>query len=187
MHGKLYRIPSAEREHALFDVEPAADAEPPLHPRGGHNYYNGRNMENAFRRLQFLGKIIEKRSDGWESRYLKRVHKYEGIVLDKFRSASEPSQLPMGRRSEGDAPSGRDRGLTGSSSESSGSESRLSVEPKNGRGHRSTASLPCTHPFFIGAALDTSTDVRAAAECPQSNIKRTRMSPNLALSKLPIP
>ncbi|KAI0033151.1 Alpha/Beta hydrolase protein [Vararia minispora EC-137] len=75
VHGKLYRIPSSEREHALFDIEPVADVEAPLHPRGGHNYYNGRNMENAFRRLQFLGDIIEKRSDGWEDRYLKRVRK----------------------------------------------------------------------------------------------------------------
>ncbi|KZV77737.1 alpha/beta-hydrolase [Peniophora sp. CONT] len=97
--GKVYRIPTSEREHALFDLPRAEDDAPAMYPRGGHNYYNGRSLENVFRRLQFLEKILDGKSaaNAWEDRYLRRVHKYEGAVKTVQRK-SESSARPLRAR-----------------------------------------------------------------------------------------
>jgi hypothetical protein len=60
-------VPSSESEYALFDVYMDL-MEPPLHPRGGHNYYNGRDMEMTYRRMQYLDKILAG-EESWEVRY----------------------------------------------------------------------------------------------------------------------
>lgn len=85
-----------------------------MYPRGGHNYYNGRSLENVFRRLQFLEKILDGGSaaDAWEDRYLRRVHKYEGAVKVqrksesiawplRARAVSEPADRPAALEEEG--------------------------------------------------------------------------------------
>lgn len=105
--AKVYRVPVSEREHALFDLPRAEDDAPAMYPRGGHNYYNGRSLENVFRRLQFLEKILDGGSaaGAWEDRYLRRVHRYEGVVKEqrkggpsatslRARAASEPADRP---------------------------------------------------------------------------------------------
>ncbi|KAJ7051146.1 Alpha/Beta hydrolase protein [Mycena amicta] len=72
-HGRLYRVPADLKEYSLFhcDAAPSSslsstsslfspsasstDSEPtPLHPRGGHNYYNGRDMEKVARMIRWF-------------------------------------------------------------------------------------------------------------------------------------
>ncbi|KAI0322723.1 Alpha/Beta hydrolase protein [Amylostereum chailletii] len=86
-HGKLYHVPPSESEHALFDVASTSiPPDPVLHPRGGHNYYNDRDLEKSFRRMQWLDKVMGKKGVGWEDLYLKSVAKHE---RDTSRSVSE--------------------------------------------------------------------------------------------------
>ncbi|KIY48785.1 alpha/beta-hydrolase [Fistulina hepatica ATCC 64428] len=62
----VFCIPSCESECALFEVNIEDHA--PMYPRGGHNYYNGRDFEGLNRRLARLEKSRFK-SDGWIQRY----------------------------------------------------------------------------------------------------------------------
>ncbi|KAF9568263.1 alpha/beta-hydrolase [Agrocybe pediades] len=68
--GKLYRIPATESEHALFRVisDNETDGKPYFFPKGGHNYYNRRDLERFARRINWLDRA---RPDepGWEERY----------------------------------------------------------------------------------------------------------------------
>ncbi|PPQ84900.1 hypothetical protein CVT25_004568 [Psilocybe cyanescens] len=69
--GKLYRTPSTESEHALFRVLSDNNADHnkvALFPKGGHNYYNGRDLEKFARRINWLDKSMPTK-DGWEERY----------------------------------------------------------------------------------------------------------------------
>ncbi|KAJ7048626.1 Alpha/Beta hydrolase protein [Mycena amicta] len=78
-HGRLYRVPADLKEYSLFhcDAAPSSslsstsslfspsasstDSEPtPLHPRGGHNYYNGRDMEKVARMIRWYWVKVEK-------------------------------------------------------------------------------------------------------------------------------
>jgi DNA-binding transcriptional MerR regulator len=53
--GRLYQIPESESEHTLFNVASAEGASvPPKNPRGGHNYYNARDMERLQRRMKAI-------------------------------------------------------------------------------------------------------------------------------------
>lgn len=73
--GRLYLIPSNESEHSLFHVQPTDESRiVPEFPRGGHNYYNGRELEKFLRRIAWLDKAKPDR-DGWEARYKKRAEK----------------------------------------------------------------------------------------------------------------
>lgn len=67
-------------EFALFDVA-MSDEEmeelPPIHPKGGHNYYNGSDMEKMVRRMDWLQKTMSK-EDEWKELYRKRVLRHEG-------------------------------------------------------------------------------------------------------------
>ncbi|KAJ4000666.1 Alpha/Beta hydrolase protein [Lentinula boryana] len=72
-HMCLYHIPSTESEYTLFHV----DAEKsPEYPRGGHNYYNGRDQERLLRRLGWLEKSLTKDEIHWQESYLERVQKH---------------------------------------------------------------------------------------------------------------
>ncbi|KAJ7143817.1 Alpha/Beta hydrolase protein [Mycena epipterygia] len=77
LHGRLYRIPPASREYALFHVSPELEDENdlPEHPRGGHNYYNGRDMEKYARRFRWLDKVMKKEGD-WKELYRAKAEKY---------------------------------------------------------------------------------------------------------------
>ncbi|KAJ7468086.1 Alpha/Beta hydrolase protein [Mycena latifolia] len=78
VHGRLYRVPPESREYALFHVTPdLQDDVPPEHPRGGHNYYNGRDMEKSARRFGWLEKATKMEGD-WKELYRAKVVKHEG-------------------------------------------------------------------------------------------------------------
>ncbi|EGO00311.1 hypothetical protein SERLA73DRAFT_180832 [Serpula lacrymans var. lacrymans S7.3] len=70
VHGRLYHIPESESECALFDSH-SEIKDIPTHPRGGHNYYNGRDMEKAARRMWWLKEVHKE--EGWEQLYRKRM------------------------------------------------------------------------------------------------------------------
>ncbi|PPQ72981.1 hypothetical protein CVT24_000294 [Panaeolus cyanescens] len=75
-YGNLYTTPASESEHALFTVVSDKDMEgPPLFPRGGHNYYNGRDLERFSRRIKWLHQA-NPHEEGWEDRYRATVHKH---------------------------------------------------------------------------------------------------------------
>ncbi|CAK5262074.1 unnamed protein product [Mycena citricolor] len=78
VHERLYCVPEPLSEYALFRIDPAEDAaaKPPLHPRGGHNYYNGRDMERFARHIGYLDKAMKKEGD-WRDRYREQVAKHE--------------------------------------------------------------------------------------------------------------
>ncbi|KAF7360176.1 Triacylglycerol lipase [Mycena venus] len=77
VHGRLYQIPLASREYALFHLTPDLEDEKivPDHPRGGHNYYNGRDMEKFARRMMWLEKAMRREGD-WKERYRAKVAKH---------------------------------------------------------------------------------------------------------------
>jgi hypothetical protein len=51
----------------------------PDHPRGGHNYYNGRDLERLTRRMGWLDIVVlGKVQEDWEEQYRTRVAKHEG-------------------------------------------------------------------------------------------------------------
>ncbi|KAH7930999.1 alpha/beta-hydrolase [Leucogyrophana mollusca] len=72
VHGQLYVIPETESERALFDCNTSVQ-QIPNHPRGGHNYYNGRDMERASRRMNWVKEMQNKYKGNWEELYRKRV------------------------------------------------------------------------------------------------------------------
>ncbi|KAJ3512710.1 hypothetical protein NLJ89_g3362 [Agrocybe chaxingu] len=69
--GKLYQTPPTEAEHASFHVRSDGldEGQEYLFPKGGHNYYNGRDLERFARRINWLDKSNPS-EDGWEARYL---------------------------------------------------------------------------------------------------------------------
>lgn len=78
-HGVLFRIPASESEHGIFDVHAEAmDASvSPAYPRGGHNYYNGRDLERFARRMGWTQELVLAGESEWETRYLNRIAKVE--------------------------------------------------------------------------------------------------------------
>ncbi|KIK06409.1 hypothetical protein K443DRAFT_674392 [Laccaria amethystina LaAM-08-1] len=85
--GRLYRIPSSESEHTLFHVvEDGDELDAPIFPRGGHNYYNRRELEVFVIRLIWIQKA-EFPKAGWEERYMILYAKYSRHTLpDTWRS-----------------------------------------------------------------------------------------------------
>ncbi|KIY71656.1 alpha/beta-hydrolase [Cylindrobasidium torrendii FP15055 ss-10] len=71
LHGQLYSVPASECEFALFRADPPPSPDKPVDfPRGGHNYYNGRDMEQVARRLIWLDKAMGGKTD-WVEKYRK--------------------------------------------------------------------------------------------------------------------
>lgn len=77
-HGALFWVPASENEHGVFDVSEAAlDANTsPRYPRGGHNYYNSRDLEKLSRRMGWVQRMMAGGTE-WESKYLTRVAQFE--------------------------------------------------------------------------------------------------------------
>ncbi|KAF6764099.1 Alpha/Beta hydrolase protein [Ephemerocybe angulata] len=73
----LYYIPHFEAESTLFHVDGGVEDEAPSRfPRGGHNYYGGRELERLLRRIDWLVKAdMEKDDAQWEERYLSMAQK----------------------------------------------------------------------------------------------------------------
>ncbi|KAJ6557942.1 Alpha/Beta hydrolase protein [Mycena capillaripes] len=82
MHGRLYQVPAPSREYTLFHLTPELEDENlvPDHPRGGHNYYNGRDMEKFARRITWLEKAMKKAEGDWKERYRAKVAKHSFSV-----------------------------------------------------------------------------------------------------------
>ncbi|KAH9946636.1 alpha/beta-hydrolase [Amylocystis lapponica] len=78
-HGRLFHVPATESEHGVFTFsEGALDATKiPDYPRGGHNYYNGRDWEKVVRRIFWLNEILEKHGNGWEDEYIAYLAKHD--------------------------------------------------------------------------------------------------------------
>ncbi|EMD42035.1 hypothetical protein CERSUDRAFT_110576 [Gelatoporia subvermispora B] len=77
--GGLLRIPPSESECGLFPVSrDALDvARPVEHPRGGHGYYSGRDIEKVVRRVTYFKKMMESGGTDWEKEYLSYISKLE--------------------------------------------------------------------------------------------------------------
>ena len=112
----------SENEHGSFEVaQDALDATcVPEYPRGGHNYYNNRDMEGIARRMQWIEEMMAKGSD-WESSYRDRSAKYEEKLAKKFGIESSSSGLSSSIISEGTLRSSSDHSWTSSSGTLDGS------------------------------------------------------------------
>ena len=75
-NDRVYQTPASESEHALFRIQEEEDhsAEGGMFPMGGHNYYNGRDLERFLRRMAWLDQA-NMAQEGWEQRYLALVPK----------------------------------------------------------------------------------------------------------------
>jgi len=76
-NDQLFRIPDSEKEYGSFDTPSVEDAPPPLHPKGGHNYYNGRELEKLARRVDALSKLMKDEDDLWIESYVEEVTRVE--------------------------------------------------------------------------------------------------------------
>lgn len=89
-HGRLYRIRPSECEYGAFTMniqdfsKGEASPEPSLGkrlehvawPRGGHNYYNDRDMEKVLRRMGWLDLTLHGEA-GWKDRYMAKLKAWE--------------------------------------------------------------------------------------------------------------
>ncbi|KAJ7071599.1 hypothetical protein C8F01DRAFT_1207034 [Mycena amicta] len=91
LHGRLYHVPEGYSEYSLFHAtSDQEDEKPPIHPRGGHNYYNGRDLERFARRIGWLDRVLKKNGD-WRELYSAKVAKHERKHLRTNRTLPETS------------------------------------------------------------------------------------------------
>lgn len=74
VNNRLYKIPPSEFEWAVFKVKHGENAPENRHPKGGHNYYNSRDMEKLLREMKSLD-LSTTGPQGWEARYRQRLQK----------------------------------------------------------------------------------------------------------------
>lgn len=74
---RLFKIPDSEKEYGSYDIPTVEGAPPPLHPKGGHNYYNRRELEKLGRRAGTLKKLMRDEDDLWVESYLEEVIRVE--------------------------------------------------------------------------------------------------------------
>ena len=79
----MYHIPSSEREHSLFHVDQSDQGDfgnGPVNitrwPKGGHNYYGGRDLEGFRRRTSWLQKSGIGTDDKWADKYIALVDNF---------------------------------------------------------------------------------------------------------------
>lgn len=72
-NDQLFRIPDDQKEYGFFDTPTIEGAPPPLHPKGGHNYYNGKDLEKLVRRASALSKLMRDDDDLWMKHYVEEV------------------------------------------------------------------------------------------------------------------
>ena len=80
-NDQLFRIPDSEKEYGSFDIPVIDGAPPPLHPKGGHNYYNGRDLEKLARRTDSLSRLMKDGDDSWVKSYVEEVTRVEKYPL----------------------------------------------------------------------------------------------------------
>ncbi|TFK57278.1 alpha/beta-hydrolase [Heliocybe sulcata] len=78
--SRLYRVPSSECEHGVFRVSVGEEEERRRlqFPRGGHGYYNDRDMESFANRLSWIAEHMGE--EGWKERYLEQVKAREELA-----------------------------------------------------------------------------------------------------------
>jgi hypothetical protein len=82
-HGTLYSIPPSESEYTIFEVDDDLDTKTRLikYPKGGHLYYNDRNMELLLVRINWIQVDVSNFGEAnWVERYQERF----------LRNASHP-------------------------------------------------------------------------------------------------
>ncbi|TDL27872.1 alpha/beta-hydrolase [Rickenella mellea] len=89
-HGCLYKVPSTEIECSDFHVDHDEEGYLPasvLHPRGGHNYYNVRDMERLGRMMHWIDSDPEtgQLKEGWEKVYLDKLAEELGKKAEEGR------------------------------------------------------------------------------------------------------
>lgn len=70
--GHHYRIPAKLSEWSVFNVE-SNNEDSAAHPKGGHNYYNSRDMEKLLRRMKWIDMLAK----DWEEQYRVRQRQEE--------------------------------------------------------------------------------------------------------------
>ena len=80
-NDRLFRIPDSEKEYGSFDIPSIEGAPPPLHPKGGHNYYNGRELESLARRVDALNRLMRDDDELWVDGYVEEVTRVEKYSL----------------------------------------------------------------------------------------------------------
>ncbi|KZV95009.1 alpha/beta-hydrolase [Exidia glandulosa HHB12029] len=77
-HGDLYAIPASERTFTRFPVE-RDESRPRRFEKGGHNYYNVRDMEGCLRRMRGIREDVESGCgvEEWTKRYIQRNEREE--------------------------------------------------------------------------------------------------------------
>jgi len=87
-HGRLFHVPASEGEHGVFTVaKEALDAtRGPDHPRGGHNYYNGKDAEKVIRRIYWMNRLSNEKTTGWEKAYLAKIAELERAWQQEHRT-----------------------------------------------------------------------------------------------------
>ena len=103
IHGRLYNVPPSESEFSLFFADPGPSPDQPIdYPKGGHNYYNGRDMERVLRRLRWLDKAMGGRSD-WVKHYQKHASRHltpsARDLKEGLPTSSSSMTLPAGQGS----------------------------------------------------------------------------------------
>lgn len=87
--SRLYRVPSSECEHGVFSISLGEEEANRRwrYPRGGHGYYNDRDMETLANRLSWVAEHIGE--PDWRERYLAQVQaqeeEWEGKAVNKKR------------------------------------------------------------------------------------------------------
>lgn len=76
-HNTLFRVPESDRDFGLFNAVAPEGAEASEHPKGGHNYYNGRDMERGARRMGWLEGVLKTGEEGWVERYREKARRWE--------------------------------------------------------------------------------------------------------------
>lgn len=90
IRGRLYNVPASECEYSLFFEDAAPFSGMPIeHPRGGHNYYDGHDMERVLRRLQWLDKSMAGKED-WITRYKKHASKHLAPTIPQLKPRLPP-------------------------------------------------------------------------------------------------
>jgi hypothetical protein len=91
-YGRLWHIPSAQSEYSHFEIDPnAAEGIEDIFPRGGHNYYNNRDMELLLRRMKRFEPLNREGGDVWsilKERYTecleREQRRMQSIIPDKL-------------------------------------------------------------------------------------------------------
>ena len=90
VRGTLYSIPLSESEYTIFEVDDDLDTKTHLikFPKGGHLYYNDRNMELLLNRIDWIQVDV---SNFGEANWVKRYQEHFLINARETSGSSSAS------------------------------------------------------------------------------------------------